>query len=151
MALARSDRALRRIVSQLAALHEADVDAILGELTDSHRRAIEGLLSEARGDIAPDDPSFDPPASEQRLALQGLSPWLAARAELALGHGEPGQGPPIAAVEPGIKAMTPTVRRALAAAVLSGSESSRAPPAATPTTGWFSRFLRPSVGKGVSQ
>ena len=68
-----SDRALRRLVAELAMLGDEDVEDILGQLNSSQRDAVESMLAELRGPYVQSDPT--PP----RIDLAGLSPWLSVR------------------------------------------------------------------------
>ncbi len=82
---AQPDRELRRTIVQLRALPDTDFDSIVGELDDSQRSHVLGLLADFDGvnatETAPQmvaDPVMLPPE---------LSPWLAARVN---GRGDSG-------------------------------------------------------------
>lgn len=70
-----SDRALRRLVADLAVSRPQDVTAILGELNASQREIVIGLIEEFHGSGAPLLLAQTPPP--QRVA--GLSSWLQSR------------------------------------------------------------------------
>ena len=74
------DRALRRLVADLAAANEEDIEAILSEL-GPHRRRIESLLAEYWGKATVDEtPEPAPEAGAAALSeLEGISLWLSAR------------------------------------------------------------------------
>ena len=85
MPLPNSDRALRRMAADLAALHADDAAAILGELTAAERAKIEVLLSEYTDgpQLAPPPP----PAPVKECDIAQLSPWLAERVRAELPQG----------------------------------------------------------------
>ncbi|HEX8527299.1 hypothetical protein [Allosphingosinicella sp.] len=88
------DRALRRLVADLASARPDDVEAILAALEPGEREAVETLLEDSRGRRAGAAPAADSrPAKpdEQQWALEGISPWLANR--LAGGGGR--KSPPL--------------------------------------------------------
>jgi hypothetical protein len=66
---AKADRALRRLVADLAALHRDDAGAILEALSGPERRAVEALLE---GFGAPSALPVEPKAFDR----SALSPWL---------------------------------------------------------------------------
>lgn len=72
-----ADRAVRRLVAELASVRESDVRLILSELSDGQRDRVRVLLASYGG--APDQsaPPAVPKAPE--MNMEGLSPWLAAR------------------------------------------------------------------------
>jgi hypothetical protein len=71
----RSERALRRLVDELAALPPADAAAILGELSDQQREAVEALLREHANFVVSDDV----PEESDGLGELALSSWLVDR------------------------------------------------------------------------
>jgi hypothetical protein len=70
------ERALRRLVADLARAGDGEVEKVLGELPPPQRRRVSVLLLELNGESRAPAPAPDevPPTS-------GLSPWLAARVE----------------------------------------------------------------------
>lgn len=86
MSLRPADRALRKLVAELAALHADDVEAILAELSDGQRARVKALLAEYRG--AGLQPSAATAAAQGPDAIEGLSHWLAARIRAAAGDGD---------------------------------------------------------------
>ena len=75
-----SDRALRRLVAQLAKAGPADIDAVFDMLDPSERLQARALLDAY---LQP-QPSPDPPVrslSPPPHRIDGLSPWLEARLE----------------------------------------------------------------------
>jgi hypothetical protein len=74
------DRALRRLVADLASANEADIEAILSELGPQRAR-VEGLLAEYAGKTVTDLPETPPvPVDADSLAeIEGISRWLSAR------------------------------------------------------------------------
>jgi hypothetical protein len=77
MAMLPPDRALRRMVVDLAALHPGDVAAVLDLLDPSQRKTIETLLRQLS------DFGFGEPIAQSSdgvaIDLSRLSPWLADR------------------------------------------------------------------------
>lgn len=76
-----SDRALRKLVADLADRPKADILAVLGDLGSAERGRVERLMAEFRG---------EPVGSTARAArpvavanVEGLSPWLAERLRTA--------------------------------------------------------------------
>jgi len=124
-----ADRALRRILAELAATTTEDVEAVLDILEDDQRRRVAELLAAYIGGEAPPEPPVRPrPPAAPRLP--GLSPWLALRMRLALKLDDKPPatrsvwlGPPARGQ---VVAMTPTAMKALAACA-----AGLAPPAAT--------------------
>ena len=77
MPLRRSDRALRRLVAELATTTPEDVQAILEGLDKPQREEVRALLAAYLGE--PSTPMKAPePAAIPTSKLVGLSPWLAA-------------------------------------------------------------------------
>lgn len=77
MPASTSDRALRRLVVQLAKASPADIDAVLDKLDPGQRREAQALLDAY---LHPGTPSLGAlPAPVDRI--EGLSPWLADRLE----------------------------------------------------------------------
>jgi hypothetical protein len=76
------DRAVRRLVADLAATRPEDIEAILDELDDGQRSRVRTLLGEYLG--AHQAPAAGMPVERPRpVVIEGLSPWLAARLERA--------------------------------------------------------------------
>ncbi|MDR3508517.1 MAG: hypothetical protein P4L64_11515 [Caulobacteraceae bacterium] len=96
----QSERALRRLVAELAGLEPQDVEGVLAELDPVPRRAVHNLLQAYLGvpATAPSNAASDTPD------LEGLSPWLRERVERALGD---------TAGSPADLGMTPTAAAAL--------------------------------------
>lgn len=122
---AGSERALRRLVADLAGLAPADVEDVLTLLEPGQRRQVAALLSAFAGlDVAP---VLEPPAP---TFVSGLSPWLTSR--LASNDEDDGLS---------TVAMTPAARAALRAGATRASPDahpSTPPPAAV---GLSSRFV----------
>jgi hypothetical protein len=79
---ARSDRALRRLVAELARAHPDDVAAVLAELEPTPRERVQALIGAYLGQAPPEQvvETLEPQAAEAADALGlGLSPWLARR------------------------------------------------------------------------
>lgn len=74
------DRALRRLVAEIAHVRPDDLHSILDSLDAGQRRTVEGLLERYRGETIA-EPAPLPGA------LAGLSPWLSSRLEAANGAG----------------------------------------------------------------
>ncbi|HEY5723963.1 MAG TPA: hypothetical protein VIT45_16760 [Allosphingosinicella sp.] len=74
------ERALRRLVADLALASEDDIEAILSELGPQRAR-VEALLAEYAGKAAAAVPQALPPSadSDPLAELEGISPWLSAR------------------------------------------------------------------------
>lgn len=75
------DRALRRVIVELAALDAADRDAILAELDPAQRDKVEALLAENAGIALP----APPPHDDDGDAFAGLSPAFAERVRTGAG------------------------------------------------------------------
>ncbi|MGE5566066.1 MAG: hypothetical protein ACM3YN_07930 [Parcubacteria group bacterium] len=75
----RPDKTLRRMVADLAMASPEDAKAILDELDARARQRVEALLAEYRGEVAPLSRAAPVNAIAQPIAIDGLSPWLAAR------------------------------------------------------------------------
>lgn len=73
-----SDRALRRLVAELATVAPDDVQAILAGLEESQRETVEALLASYQGEpeVVVTPPVWTSPASSK---IEGLSPWLETR------------------------------------------------------------------------
>jgi hypothetical protein len=72
-----SEKALRRMVADLTALHPADISAVLGELDPGHRGVVEELLRDYTGfaeNIADD-------FATKGYETSHLSPWLRQKIE----------------------------------------------------------------------
>lgn len=79
MPLLRSDRALRRLVAELARATDEDIEAVLRGL-DSHQRVkVAALLARYFGRPALEAPLPDASNSDEIAELAGLSDWLIAR------------------------------------------------------------------------
>lgn len=77
----RLDKTLRRMVTELAMASPEDVEAILDELDTRARQRVETLLAEYRGEVIPLPNASRVTAAAEPIAIDGLSPWLAARLE----------------------------------------------------------------------
>ena len=117
MPLPSNDRALRRLVADLALAPREDIDAVLDELEPRHRQAVQSLVAELLGSDADAVAREDEGAAAAARRL-GLSPWLAslvtdgvAQPERS-GHAMPGVGRSLADFTP-----TPTALAALRACV----------------------------------
>lgn len=77
----RPDRALRRLVADLANARGDDIAAVLAKLDAQQRRTIETLLAEYRGAVVsvPVQPTAPAPPRPEADAFDGVSSWLAAR------------------------------------------------------------------------
>ncbi|HZZ34905.1 MAG TPA: hypothetical protein VFE03_04210 [Caulobacteraceae bacterium] len=139
------DRALRRIVAELATLEESDREAVLEDLDHGRRRAIRALLDEYAG-----EPAAAAMVDKARPSIpEGLSPWLAIRIDAPTVERGGGQGEH-AGLEPAFEfEMSPTALKALRA---SAAEACR--PASwagtTPQSDWFARTLTLFLGRGVA-
>jgi hypothetical protein len=80
MSLPAPDRQLRRLVADLAAASQEDVDSVLSNLSDDHRSAVEQLLGSYRSATAPK-------AKPIRWESLGLSDWLVSRLARASHNG----------------------------------------------------------------
>lgn len=86
-----ADRALRKMVAELAVMRSEDVEAILADLGAEQRARVNGLLAEYRG-IAPKPaaratkPGLAPAPGLD--AIDGLSDWLAVRIRAAANHAD---------------------------------------------------------------
>ena len=86
MPLSPVDRSLRRLVAELAALGDADVQAILSELTQEERSRVQALLNDYAGSDALAATAAT--TADEVLApinTLGLSPWLVERLNLTTG------------------------------------------------------------------
>lgn len=108
------DRALRRLIADLAERPRADVRAVLSDLAPEQRARAEKLIVEFKG-TANAPARAEPTAS---VDTEGLSPWLAARLRTATG--DP------AAVD---FAMTPAALESLKRAAALTGVAHRDPPA----------------------
>jgi len=75
-----SDRALRRLVAELAGASNEDLQEILSALEPGERRSVEDYLASyvgAGGSTPPSIETSRPPLDLSKIT--GLSPWLAAR------------------------------------------------------------------------
>src|SRR5438552_4195023 len=140
------DRALRRLVAELAGLRDADADAVLSDLGETHRATVRHLLDGYR--------RAEPPAPHGRamVSLEGLSPWLAAR----LGKAVAGdarlkasaagrEDPPGLAFD-----MTPFAMRALALSAVEAEGRPLVGPRRSTDHDWFLRLLTRFLGRGVA-
>lgn len=87
---AASDRALKRLVADLAAQRAEDVEAVLDQLDARQREKVQAMLASYLGPI---EPPVDPePVNVRRTIdyakIDGLSPWLAARLHRSQSAGE---------------------------------------------------------------
>ena len=73
MSLNNPDRALRRIVADLAALHPEDIWELLDGLEPGHRNSVEGLLRDYTG-LGEEEAPYG-----HELAAVHLSGWLRSR------------------------------------------------------------------------
>lgn len=71
------DRALRRMLADLARLHPDDVEAILGALEPAERKQVDRLIAGLDGGPAGRAAPSDRPA----WSYEGVSPWLLERIE----------------------------------------------------------------------
>jgi hypothetical protein len=145
-----ADRALRRLVADLASLAPDDVEAILGELEPGQRARTQALLAHYIG-ASPTlaAPSVDDDA-HRLAATPGLSPWLAAR--LLPPGADPGGpakvgGASLAATS-ARGAMTPRARDALRAAVAGLTLDDPPPTARSPGRPALFTRLRRAIGEG---
>ena len=76
MPSASPDRALRRLVAQLARAGDEDIRAVLAELPPRQREAVRGLLASHAG--LPRPASVTPIVAGM-ADLEGVSPWLVER------------------------------------------------------------------------
>jgi hypothetical protein len=78
---ANTDRSLRRLVADMAALHADDVAAILGQLGAAERETVERLLKEYASFAK--FPAAPTPAEPIAYDTSALSPWLRQRLEMS--------------------------------------------------------------------
>lgn len=114
MRFRRPDRALRKLVAELAIVHPDDLGAILKGLDEEEQARVEALLAEYRTktvtlDLAPEE------AAPPKWGIEGASPWLMERIEPSPAGG--------GSAEAGSFSMTETAQAALRAA----AEPFRAP------------------------
>lgn len=76
-----SDRALRKLVADLADRPKADIRAVLADLGPAERGRVERLMAEFRGEPVGSSSRATPAAAVANV--EGLSPWLAARLRTA--------------------------------------------------------------------
>lgn len=77
MSLPPSDRALRRLVAEIADYRPADVASVLEELDADQRKSVLALLEEYKGAAGPSATAVQP--SSLPPTIPGLSGWLQAR------------------------------------------------------------------------
>jgi hypothetical protein len=119
------DRALRRLVSELAAASPDDVEAVLDRLESRHRETVRSLVAELVGAVAPAAaPAHDAEALAAARRL-GLSPWLVARLSGA------------AAAPDAHADVTPAARAALRAVVAELEPAPAEAPAAPRPNAWW--------------
>lgn len=121
-----ADRALRKLVAELAAQRPDDVEAILAELSGPQRDRVKALLADYLG-TAPASASAATPATPGPDAIEGLSDWLAVRIRAAASHGDGLASPQFGT--PGF-AMTDAGRAALLSAASKARAAHPAQPAA---------------------
>ena len=86
MAQPRSERALRRLVTDLARANSDDVEAILDELSADQQRIVRGLLDAYLGRLVSSPGARQQPAADQ-IDVAGYSAAIAARL-LSQGKGD---------------------------------------------------------------
>lgn len=74
----RSERALRRLVAELAMTTPEDIEAVLAGLDERQRGTVEALLAAYRGEPVESAPQ---PINGEAIRIEGVSPWLALRLE----------------------------------------------------------------------
>lgn len=104
MPLPPSDRALRRLVAEVAGAAPEDLQAILDELEPAQRERVLQLLRGYAG--APDAGAMTAGSATLRRVVDGASPWLAARLEAA---GAPARTAPRRPGGPGSPPLTTAV------------------------------------------
>ena len=77
-----SERALRKLVADLAGRPKADIRAVLASLGADERTRVEALMAEYRGEGARSGPRAAE-TSAASINVEGFSPWLAARVRSA--------------------------------------------------------------------
>lgn len=77
-----SERALRKLVADLAGRPKADIRAVLASLGADERARVEALMAQYRGDGTGLGQRAEPRAAAA-TDLEGFSPWLAARVRSA--------------------------------------------------------------------
>ncbi len=78
MAQPKSERALRRLVADLARASNDDVEAVLDALSEDHRRTVQGLLDAYLGRRGPSPERQQQPVADE-VETDGHSPAIAAR------------------------------------------------------------------------
>jgi hypothetical protein len=133
MLLPAPDRALRRLVVELASATRGDIDAVLDELAPEQRERVQALMRDY-GALA-EAPSASAKARDVAALARdaGLSPWLADR----LGGRAPGL------------TMTPASVDALRACVIDACSdgADRTTETSSTTTGLLQRFRRTVWGR----
>lgn len=150
------ERLLRRLVARLASADPDDIEDVLGELGETHRERVRGLLAEFLGEGAapesvvppgrvdgarPQQGPADGPSREPAPSLLGLSPWLASRID-------PQQGAGAATVDGSVVrpfTLTPATAAALrehARALQPPTKLVEEPSSPTPWTSGLARLLR---------
>jgi hypothetical protein len=146
------ERALRRLVAELAALRPADREAVLSELEEAPRTTLQALLDAYR-EFEQGSPSPRGPKTRTIVNLSGLSPWLAMRLDAAVStdptlvaSAAEREGWPLPAFE-----MTQFARRALAAAAVAAAEQTLPFPrsGASPDSDWFTGLFTFFLGRGA--
>ncbi|MFT4025401.1 MAG: hypothetical protein QM676_01170 [Novosphingobium sp.] len=100
--MADPDRALRRMVAELAEMPAAAGKAVLDRLTETQRDRVRALLDEYHGE----KPAQAPAVLDRQGVPAGLSPWLLEL--LGLAAADPAEGP-------GARSVTPSAIAALKA------------------------------------
>ncbi|MDB5438799.1 MAG: hypothetical protein JWM33_1226 [Caulobacteraceae bacterium] len=100
------ERALRRMVSELASCRPEDIEMILDGLALPQRARVAALLTECINGGLPGSPVPKPQPKDRLSNLAGLSPWLTVRLDRVTMPGG-------AASDPMSQAMTPAAFAAL--------------------------------------
>lgn len=113
-----SERALRRLVAELATTRSSDIEAVLDILDEAGRARVRSLLAELAGTS---------PEASVATEIEGLSPWLAERLALSEPTSGTGHGATV----------TDVTRHALRAAAAELPRVARPPPVtAAAKSGW---------------
>lgn len=153
MPSAGSERALRRLVTDLARAAPEDVEAILGQLDGPRRQRVRALLSSyLAGDEPP--PVRAPPPVREPPGPAGVSPWLAARLDpAASAHAGRAQGVRRKVDRYGRDlglefSMTAHALEALRASAAEAAPGPGSEPAATAPAPWLAR-VREAVSRRI--
>lgn len=129
-----SDRALRRLVAEVATADPEDIRGILADLDAGNRQKVQALLADYLGGLADrDQPAAGPHGGFEIPEIDGISPWLAVR----LGRSSHSPGSPEDSTGAPAFDMTPAAWRALQACAAALPPDGRPPHRAVGPRGWL--------------